>query len=315
MAVKKGQYNKKARKRAIRNKSFKFLKSKSVYYLIAVLVVGIYALLSGYLPAMNIAPSQGVIATQDNVAVLNVGQADSSLITSDGVFCLIDAGQTEDGKDRVVKYLKKAGVKEIELFVITHFHSDHMSEALDVLENFNVKNILIPNLTQENMPTSNSFDKLISKIEGSKTKIHTASKGDRYTIGKGEILVMDDTINTIDINNTSVATLFHQGDFYYLNTGDGEKKYEEQLAEKLFKVTLFKGGHHGSKTSNITTLLDVIQPKIVAISAGADNSYGHPHVEAMERLQKTGAQIDITYRDGTLVYLIQTGQRVIEGEK
>lgn len=294
-----------ARKKAFRK--IKYNKTTSIYYLIFVFIVGVYFIFSqdkaGMLPAVS--------TSEDTVTILNVGQADSSLISSGGNYCLIDAAGTEDGTDDVVSYLKKAGIKEIDLFVITHFHSDHMSDALKVLNSFKVNSILIPKLTEENMPTTQFFSQFLDKVEQDKIKLHTAVKNDSFTVGSGKITIVDDTINTIDVNNTSIATLFEQDGFSYLNTGDGEKEYELQLAKVLTdKVTLFKAGHHGSKTSSTMELLEVIQPSIVAISAGKDNTYGHPHKEAMARINKTGAKIDITYRDGTLIYSIATRQRI-----
>lgn len=249
----------------------------------------------------------------NSVTILDVGQADCSLIESDGKFCLIDAAQTDSKGVDVTDYLKTRGVKEIELLVITHFHSDHTSQILNVMDSFKINNILIPNLTQDNMPTSKFFSKFLDVVEQKNISIHTAKKGNSYIVGSGVITVADDTINDMGINNTSVATLFTQGNFSYLNTGDAEWQSEDSLALNVGKVTLFKAGHHGSSTSNTEKLLNIIKPDKVAVSAGTKNSYGHPHQEAMDNFNKIQAQVNITFQDGTLVYSIDTSE-IMKGE-
>ena len=70
-----------------------------------------------------------------------------------------------------------------------------------------------------------------------------------------------------DENNYSVCCLFTHVDNHYLFTGDLEKEGEESLVElnTLPHCQLFKGGHHGSKTSNTDTLLSKITPEVVCI--------------------------------------------------
>ena len=78
----------------------------------------------------------------------------------------------------------------------------------------------------------------------------------------------------VDENDYSVCALFtHNDQNHYLFTGDLEKEGEASLVElnDLPHVQLFKGGHHGSKTSNTDTLLSVITPENVCICCCAGN--------------------------------------------
>lgn len=251
-------------------------------------------------------------AVGDTVSVLSVGQADSALISSGGKYCLIDAGSTDSGHTDVVTYLNNARVSEIEFLVITHFHSDHTSELLDIMDNFKIKTIVIPDLSQKNIPTSSFFRLFLDKVEKYSITLKPAAKGDVYTIGNGMLTILDDTYNDIDINNTSVATLFTQGDFSYLNTGDGEEEYEQRLL-KVFsqKVTLFTAAHHGSSTSNTEQFIKTVIPDFVAVSAGRDNEYGHPHNEVIQLFEKLDIPYKITFNDGTLIYSI-TDKKLID---
>lgn len=240
----------------------------------------------------------------DSVTVMDVGQAQSVLIQSDDSFALIDAGFSKGNTD-VVTYLNERKVDKLELLVITHFHTDHTSQVLEVLDNFAVDTVLIPDLTEENMPTTSFFDKLLTRAEDGEFNLVTAKKGDIYPVGDGEIKVLADTYNDGDINDTSIALTFTQDDFIYLETGDCEAEAEEYLLPYIPEnVTLFNAGHHGSSTSNTLAFLEKANPKYVSISCGKDNSYGHPHKEVLDRLKDLRIFHAVTYEDGDLVYNI-----------
>ena len=73
--------------------------------------------------------------------------------------------------------------------------------------------------------------------------------------------------HTSDENDYSVCMLLSQGDYHYLFTGDLEKDGEASLVENndLPHCKLFKGGHHGSKTSSTSALLAKITPETVCV--------------------------------------------------
>lgn len=287
----------------------KFLKG---LYLLIVSVVGFFLAETGDFGSVG----SIVVKPQyegDTVSVLSVGQANSALISSGGKYCLIDAGYTNTGHTDTVSYLRSMGVKEIELVVVTHFHSDHTSDIIDVMKSFDINNMVIPKLTKENMPTASFFSLFLDMVERKNINLIPAEKGGEYTVGDGTVTILDDTYNDLTINDTSVATLFRQGDFTFLNTADGEEEYEKRLL-KVFdeKVTLFTAGHHGSSTSNTKKFIKAISPDFVAISAGRDNDYGHPHKSVTQLLEKEGIPYGITFRDGTIVYSITENRLLTE---
>lgn len=291
---------------------------KAVLYIAVVGLVGYLLVQLGIIDAAVTRQSAGypVVLQQagDAVSVISTGQADSALISSGGKFCLIDAGQAYGGHIGVTEYLRSAGVKEIELLVITHFHYDHTSELTDVIDNFRVKNIVIPNLSKENIPTAEYFSVFLDKVERKNINLKPAIKGDEYVVGNGTLKILADTYNDLSVNDTSVATLFTQGEFTYLSTGDGEKEYEERLLNDYSsKVTMFVAGHHGSQDSNTETFIKTINPQFVAISAGRDNDYGHPHKRVTDMLDSMGIPYKITAQYGTIVYSI-TENKLLENK-
>lgn len=279
----------------------KFLK---LTYLLVIVIIG-YSLthLGNFGPTSPNPVS--VNQAGDSVSVLSTGQADSAVISSGGKYCLIDAGSTLSGHTDAVTYLSNWGVTELELVVVTHFHTDHASDIIDVMNNFRINNMVIPNLSQQNMPTTSFFELFLDTAEKRNIKLIPARKGDTYTVGNGVLKILDDTYNDLTVNDTSVATLFTQGEFTFLSTGDGETEYEERLL-KVFdsKVTLFVAGHHGSSTSNSKKFIETVRPEFIAFSAGKENEYGHPHREVLKLAEKNKIPYGITFRDGTIVYSI-----------
>ena len=284
-------------------------KLKKAAYVAVIGFIGYILIQLGIVDATTTGWSEGYPVTLQNagdtVSVISTGQSDSALISSGGKFCLIDAGETYSGHIGVEEYLRYAGVREIEVMVITHFHSDHTSEMLDIIDNFKIKTIVIPNLSQNNVPTADYFKVFLSKVEKKGITLRPASKGDEYTVGSGTLKILADTYNDLSVNDTSVATLFTQGDFTYLSTGDGESDYEKRLLKDFKgKVTMLAAGHHGAKDSNTEKFIKAVKPDFVAISAGKDNDYGHPHKRVTDMFDRMGIPYAVTSKDGTIVYSI-----------
>lgn len=256
--------------------------------------------------------SQPDIDYSNTVTMLDVGQAACTLIESDGSFCLIDAGEYGGGTD-IVSYLKQRNVKKIDLFVISHFHYDHTSQALDVIRNMDIGTVLIPSLSPENIPDSYFYKSLTEDARNGYYNLAYAKDGLEFTIGQGILKVIGDTFNSENINNTSTVVSFTQGDFVYLNTADCETDRESMLLETLPEnVDFLTAGHHGSSDATSQRFLDRVTPAFVGISAGKDNDYGHPHKAMLKRLENMAIPYAITSEIGNIVYSIDTQTLVTE---
>ncbi|MBR4035392.1 MAG: MBL fold metallo-hydrolase [Oscillospiraceae bacterium] len=256
--------------------------------------------------------SQPDIDYNNTVTMLDVGQAACTLIESDSQFCMIDAGKY-GGHTDIVAYLHSRGIKKINLLVLTHFHYDHTSEALDVIRNFDIGTVLIPNLSPENIPDSYLYKSLEADAANGYYDIAYASRGMEFTIGQGTLKVIDDTFNSENINNTSVVTSFTVDDFIYVNTADTETDRERYLLEYMPEdVDFLTAGHHGSQDSTSQRLLDRLKPAFVGISCGKDNDYGHPHANMLKRLDNMNIPYAITYETGNIVYSVATQSLITE---
>jgi beta-lactamase superfamily II metal-dependent hydrolase len=248
------------------------------------------------------------------VHFIDVGQGDSVLIEQDGEYGMIDAG-TPDCETALLSYLDQLGVKKLKVLVMTHPHADHIGSMAAVLRKYPVETFVLPqfDLASE-FPTSATFEKVIAAAEDTNTPTVTAEIGQSYAIGSGTLTVVGVGVKSNSYNNISVSTLFSDGTFRFLDTGDCEKEAEASLLEsgQDLSAAVFKAGHHGSSTSNTLKFLQAVRPQTVGISCGKDNDYGHPHKEALENFAAVGAEVYRTDELGSIVvgYAPDTGVKI-----
>lgn len=240
---------------------------------------------------------------QDNnlrVYCLDVGQGDSILITNNNKTMLIDASTNEMGS-RVVKYLNNLGIKKIDYLVGTHPHEDHIGGLDNVIKNFDIGTIYMPNV----VATTKTFEEVIDAISAKKLKVTSPKTGDKFTVGNAECEVMSIRNDKDDYNNCSIVIKMDFNNVSYLFTGDAEESVES--SRKWPHVDVLKVGHHGSNTSSSKNFLEQIKPEVALISVGQGNTYGHPTQATLKRLSNIGAKIYRTDENGTIL-LIEKGE-------
>jgi competence protein ComEC len=92
-----------------------------------------------------------------------------------------------------------------------------------------------------------------------------------------------------------------------LLAGDAEGREEEYMASGPYTgpLTVLKATHHGSSTSSTPLFLSRFPPRIAVIQCGADNPYGHPTPETLDRLQRSGARIFRNDEHGDVIVTIK----------
>lgn len=236
------------------------------------------------------------------ISFLDVGQGDAILIeTPRGGKILIDGG-----RDKVV--LSKLGgelpffTKNLDFVIATHDDSDHIAGLVDVLKKYDVKVLLY------SLPNSESeLSKSLMKIAKEKNvKILQASKQTFINTDDGLIVKIFFPIQNMDGSESNEASVVSQiifGKNKFLFTGDlpqaGEifltEKYGEQLDSDVLKL-----GHHGSDTSTHPNFLQTVSPEVAVVSAGKNNSFGHPHRSVINLIEKFGIKILRTDELGTI---------------
>ncbi len=238
------------------------------------------------------------------VYYLNVGQGDSILIKSpNGKKILIDGGRD----NKVVKELEKVLPfydKQIDILILSHDDLDHIGGFFDVIKKYNVKKIL-----RSNAQITSEYEKeLLSQTQKSNIEVKNISWGDKIIIDSKNEIYLDvlwpnNMENLTNENTNSLVLELIHGENEFLFTGDATIETElfiiKEFGDKIDSDVL-KVGHHGSKTSTSQIFLEKVTPDYSILSYG-ENSYGHPHQEVFDKLEKFGGEIFQTNERATIV--------------
>lgn len=233
------------------------------------------------------------------VHFINIGQGDATLIIYDDFHILIDGGHNGT-EEKLLDYLDKQQVDDIEILVATHPDADHIGGLAEVMEQYEV-HLIIDSGESHSSQTYKDYYEAVKKQQA-RGAIYLADDDLIFSLSEQitfEIIETGDENG--DRNNNSVVAKLSYNDIDFLFTGDMESKTEQKILARHLEAEILKAGHHGSKTSSSTEFLDVVKPETVIISAGLNNSYGHPHRSLMERLQRYTDDIYVTYEKGHIV--------------
>jgi competence protein ComEC len=256
------------------------------------------------------------------LSVIDVGQGDSLLVAfPQGPLMLIDAGGIpafgrtkksglDIGEDVVSPYLWSRSIKHLDIVAMTHAHEDHMGGMSAVLRNFRPRE-LWTGATQDSPEWRTVRDTAL----GLHIPIRQMQRGAPFAFGGTTLQVLapgpDYAPDTIPKNDDSLVMRIRFGSTSFLLTGDMEKKIERELADAglLEHDDVLKVGHHGSRTSSTPQLLDLERPAFGIISAGFDNSYGHPHPLIVRALHDRKTAVYRTDEQG-LITVVSDGKHL-----
>ena len=235
------------------------------------------------------------------VEYLDVGQADSMLLSSNGEYMLIDAGNNEDGDD-VVEHLKNAGVSTLKYVVGTHPHEDHIGGMDDVINAFDVQNVLLADATSN----TQTYSDVLTALENKSLTAVVPEVGATFPLGDANVTVLA-AQPAEDLNNTSIVLRTTYQNTSFLFMGDAEAEVEEAILQSGADIqsNVLKVGHHGSDTSTTSSFLSAVSPDAAVICCGAGNSYGHPSQATLDKL--AGIPVWRTDLNGT-IYAMTDGE-------
>ena len=243
-------------------------------------------------------------AVADSIAELkihyiDVGQGDCTLITCDGHYMLIDAGNNNKGT-AVQNYLTKQGIKNLDYVIGTHPDSDHIGGLDVVIYKFTCSTVIMPGITSKTATYRDVVDTMTNK--GYKNTLPVV--GTTYTLGDATFtIIAPNKSYSKDTNNSSVGIKLTHGDNTFLFTGDAENKAEDDILSNGIDISadVYMVPHHGSDTASSQDFLDAVKPTYAVISCGEGNSYGHPSSDTLNKLREMGVQVFRTDEQGTII--------------
>ncbi len=225
------------------------------------------------------------------VTALDVGQGDAILLRSPaGAAVVIDAGPPDAEGDGapVVRALRRAGVRRIDVLVVTHDHRDHTGGVSAVLREFTVREIAL----------ARSMPGVEGLARTNRTPVRRVVPGDQITVDvwRLDVLWPPADVRVEDLNDSSLVLRAEAPGLSALLPGDAESQVLARLL--LGPVDVLKVSHHGSDDPGLPGLLRRLRPASGIISAGAGNSFGHPRSETLDALAASATVVERTDREG-----------------
>lgn len=248
---------------------------------------------------------------------INVGQGDCSVIqTPNRKIIVVDGGGSSDwqrdtydiGKKVTVPALRQIGIWRVDTVIVSHIHDDHMGGVLSIVEEFKVRQVILPASDKygEGEFKSDSLESLKALCKEKKIPMLYLKSGSIISAGndiKLAVIAPEQPYhqNTdSDVNNNSLVFKLSYKDFDALYTGDIQQEAEQRLIKKEISCDVLKVAHHGSPYSSMAEFLEQADPEFSILSVGKNN-YGHPSTDVIERLTAKESKVYRTDLSGAIM--------------
>jgi competence protein ComEC len=257
------------------------------------------------------------------VTAIDVGQGDSLLLAfPDGKLMTLDAGGfpvfgdrrapgIDTGEDVVSPYLWRRSIRRLDVVALSHVHADHSGGVAALIDNFRPREVWTGAV-----PDCPEWRLIRERAELRGAKIVELRAGRRFDYGGARVEVLAPAADYVPAaaprNSDSLVLRVEYGRHSFLLAGDMERKGEWELVDAgaIARTDVLKLGHHGSRTSTTTDLLEAARPAFALITAGADNMYGYPHPDVLARLE--GRRIGVLRTDRHGLVAFRTDGRRLE---
>lgn len=251
-----------------------------------------------------IAHTRGIpLVAGPSVSMIDVGQGDASLVSDGRTAILVDGGGARNfdsfGDRVLVPALLRLGARRIDVIVISHPHPDHCGGLAATLRRLEVGEVW---MSGRHLREPCALD-VAEAARMRDVPVVILEKHERRMTGSIETTVILPRLRykRSPLNNGSVVLHVRAASMTALFTGDIEKDAEFVLVDDAVipRAQILKVAHHGSRTSSSDGLLDAVRPDVALVSCGADNAYGHPDPEVLDRLRARRIRILRSDRGGS----------------
>lgn len=272
---------------------FYVFKGKNSFRPVLPTCITIILLCGAIISAENSGGSQGAKLT-----AVDVGQGQCIIFTGDRETIVIDCGgggKTANAGEIAAGILLGQGRRSIDLLALTHFDTDHCNGVTKLMSKVSVKRLAVPPYEQGDAQA----EKILQMAENLGVEVYIILE-DAKAESDG---LTASVFAPVSNNDPCLMYLISAGDYDVFISGDANIEQEKRfvLTHELPDCELYVAGHHGSKHSGSTELLEDIKAETAIISCGRSNNHGHPSKEAMDRLQQAGMSILRTDRQGSVI--------------
>lgn len=270
-----------ARNSRMFNLKSKKLLSLAIIFLLLVFGLGYYLIVDNHYSGLR-------------VYFLDVGQGDATLIRTPGKNnILIDGGPNSAVLSQLARRLPWTE-RKIDLVILTHPHSDHLEGLNQVLQRYEVGQILMTGVVS-NTPV---YEEWLNLIQTKKIPVKIVDQPQQIAVDEVVLDMLYPRTSLLhqevkNLNNSSIVLRVKYQGVSILFMGDAETAVENELlaAHADLVALILKIGHHGSKNATGETFLQAVYPQVAIISVGADNSFGHPSLRTIKRLERERVEV------------------------
>ncbi|MBR2778741.1 MAG: DNA internalization-related competence protein ComEC/Rec2 [Firmicutes bacterium] len=255
-----------------------------------------------------------------DLVYVDVGQGSCAHMRTRTSDILFDSGGSEFrdvGKDILMPYFLGNGVRDIDLAVISHLHTDHYKGLCSLKQYVPVRRLAL----------SEAYYSMADRVEEDtgvpKERMLFLKQGDRFSFGGAAFTVLAPEHRSEqefarllqedeDENNYSLVIRAEYKGKTAMFTGDISSELEMELLQSFgsaLHCDILTVAHHGSRYSSCSPFLDAVSPSVCVIQVGAGNLYGHPSPETLERIEEAGAAIFRNDLQGAVMLRFGTGIR------
>ncbi|WDZ88226.1 ComEC/Rec2 family competence protein [Micromonospora cathayae] len=264
----------------------------------------------GALPVRLVAsgwPPQGWV-----VAVCAVGQGDLVVLpVAPGRAVVVDTGPDPGAADGC---LRRLGVRQVSLLVVSHFHVDHTGGVAGVFRGRRVGSVVVPQWPEP--AAGRDLVRAAAVLAG--VPLLPVAAGWTYRSGGVELALLGPPYpmrgTRSDPNNNSLVLIARVAGVRILLAGDAETEEQRAVLDRtpagVLDVDVLKVAHHGSAYQE-PAFLDAVRPAVALVPVGAGNDYGHPNPAVLARLARGGARVLRTDTEGDLAVVVVGGRLAV----
>ncbi|MCL1863713.1 MAG: MBL fold metallo-hydrolase [Defluviitaleaceae bacterium] len=247
------------------------------------------------------------------IKIFGIGRADAVLITTQNHTVLIDTGENRHGRT-IAHYMHGQNITSLDYLIITHFDSDHVGGAHEIIRFIGVENVIVPNYSRE----SRHVERFLAAKLAVGLESYVLKEEIRFTLDGAEFIVNPSALEYLhfpldedsDGDDFSIVVSVTHGENSFLFTGDAvESRLSEILAHEELSARhdFLKVPRHGRYNRHSVELIHAISPRYAVITGFHPDKLGcfAPERPADERviaeLESIGAEIFFTMTESVRI--------------